>query len=372
MSKLEKRREVQRIKQEAAAWVLRSDRGLTADEQDGFSEWLAADPRHGAQLARHRRHWSRLDKLVQWLPEHSALPNPDLLAPLSRRPFLRFLPASLSLAAAAAIAAAFFAWKPDVLMPARDTPLVTAGPIQGPRVLPDGSTIELNRDAAVTVNFSANERRVRLEEGEAYFTVAKDAGRPFIVTAGGIDVRAVGTAFGVRMDAAVVEVLVTQGRVRIDSLRDTGEAIKTGLQPGDSDMPPGPSASFNADGSSAFLIPVLEANQRAVISLAQKPVPPEIATLTPEEIERMLSWQHRLLDFTAAPLSDVVAEFNRRNAVQLVLIDPELASIRISGSFRSDNIDGFLRLLEAGFNARAERGRESEIILRKAFAPQKP
>ena len=103
-----------------------------------------------------------------------------------------------------------------------------------------------------------------------------------------------------------------------------------------------------------------------MVSLAPQPEPPQIATLTPREIERVLAWQHRLLNFSAAPLSEVVAEFNRHNRVQLVLIDPELAAMRIDASFRSDNIDGFLRLLEMGFGARIEYRGDSEILLRKA------
>jgi transmembrane sensor len=113
-------------------------------------------------------------------------------------------------------------------------------------------------------------------------------------------------------------------------------------------------------------IPILSARQRAVISLAPEAPLPQIATLTPGEIERVLAWQHRMLDFTAAPLNEIVAEFNRRNAVQLVVLDPELASVRISAAIRSDNIDGFVRLLEMGFNVRAERRGDAEIVLRRA------
>jgi transmembrane sensor len=112
------------------------------------------------------------------------------------------------------------------------------------------------------------------------------------------------------------------------------------------------------------LVPVLEARQRAVVSITPTAPTPQIATLTAREIERVLAWQHRLLDFTATPLNAIVAEFNRRNVVQLVVIDPGLASIRVSAALRSDNIEGFVRLLEAGFGARAERRGETEILLR--------
>lgn len=337
------------IARQAAAWVLRCDRGLTASEQDDLSQWLAADPRHGAQLAQHRRHWQRLDRLALWRPEHSTRPNPDLLAPPLRDRLRPFLPVSLLLAAAAAVAAAFF-FRPAAA-PQENPPAIAAVPSEGQRILPDGSVIELNRGAVVTVNYTATERRVRLEQGEAFFTVAKDKAHPFVVTARGVDVRAVGTTFNVRLDAAVVEVLVTEGHVQVNPppREASADAVASGEQP----VEPPP-------------VPLLAANQRAVVSLAPKPELPQIATLTPREIERVLAWQHRLLNFTAAPLSDIVAEFNRHNAVQLVLVDPELASVRISASFRSDNIGGFLRLLEAGFGARTEYRGESEILLRKA------
>jgi transmembrane sensor len=118
---------------------------------------------------------------------------------------------------------------------------------------------------------------------------------------------------------------------------------------------------------------MLEARQRAVVPLAtpmasafapQAPAPePQIATLTPREIERVLAWQHRLLDFNATPISDIVAEFNRRNVTQLAVLDPELAATRMSATLRSDNIDGFVRLLEAGFGVRATQRGEGEILL---------
>lgn len=333
--------------QQAASWLLRWDRGLTPDEQDEFFQWLAADPRHGAELARHRRHWQRLDRLAQWAPEHSVRPNPDLLAPAPWWRVRRLLPVALPLAAAAALAVVFFAWKPEV---SETVPTVAASSSQ--RVMEDGSTIELNRGAEVSVHYSAGERRVRIERGEAFFRVTKDPARPFIVTAAGVAVRAVGTAFNVRMDAAVVEVLVTQGQVALDSDREGLPDALAQTAPA-----PGPSP-----------VPLLEANQRAVISLAPNSEPPQIDKLMPGEIERVLSWQHRLLNFTDTPLSEVVAEFNRRNTVQLVVIDSELASVRVTVAFRSDNIEGFLHLLEAGFGASVERRGESEILVRRRSA----
>ncbi len=215
----------------------------------------------------------------------------------------------------------------------------------GTRALADGTVVELNGAAVIVSDFTSTERRVRLERGEAHFTVTKDAARPFTVTAAGVAVRAVGTAFNVRLADAAVEVLVTEGQVR--------------LQP-----PSAPAPLENSPASPlASPEPMLAARQRAVVAITPSATPPEIATLTPGEIARVLAWQHRLLNFTATPLGDIVAAYNRRNATQLVLADPGLAALRVSASLRSDNVHGFVRLLETGFGVRAELRGDSEILL---------
>lgn len=326
----------------AADWVLRCDRGLSASEQDDFSAWLAADPRHREELARHRGHWRRLDRLAEWRPEHGAVPNPDLLAPPSRRRVAPWTWAGVAVAAAAAVVAILLVSpvRPDA---GADTEPTAPGPSQ--RLLADGSMVELNRDAEIAVAFGAGERRVELLRGEAMFSVQRDVQRPFVVVARGVAVRALGTAFNVRVDAGVVEVLVTEGTVQVE---------------------PPPSASpASALSAATSAPPLLQARQRAVIDLAPARLAPQIATLTAGEVERVLAWQHRQLDFTAAPLAQIVAEFNRRNVVQLVVVDPGLAAERISATFRSDNIAGFVRLLEVGFGAQAEQRGESEIVLRR-------
>ena len=332
-----------RAADEAAAWVIRCDRGLSAAEQDAFLEWLGADARHGEHLARHCGHWDRLAPLAEWRPEHSTRPNPDLLAPANHGRRWFWPATALTAAAGFAVLLALRSptWPSPVAAPTRAT--VVHEPTATRRVLEDGTVVELNRDAKLTVAYSPVARRVRLERGEAHFTVTKNPARPFVVTARGMDVHAVGTAFNVRLDTATVEVLVTEGRVRVD------------------ETPPAASA---APAPRASLVPLLEAGQRAVVSLETQSAPPRIATLTAGEIERVLAWQHRMLEFTSAPLAEIAAEFNRRNRLQLVVLDPELAAVRMSASFRSDNIEGFVRLAEVGFGARAERRSDTELVLR--------
>lgn len=329
--------------QQAATWVLRQDRGLTATEQDELLEWLTADRRHGAALARHKRNWDRLNRLGQWLPEHSPQPNPDLLAPASR-PRFRLLtgrPAWLiPLGLAAALVLGALVWWPRSSAPVA-APAIAS--IES-RTLEDGSVVELNRGAIISVLFTPAERRVQLERGEAHFTVAKNKDRPFIVSAGGIAVRAVGTAFNVRLDSTAVKVLVTEGVVQVNQ-----------------------TATSNAQPSTLNAQPLqLTAGERTSVSLTEPTQIPQVVAALPEQVEQILAWQPRMLDFTAIPLLGVVEEFNRRNApIELVVADAAVARTEVSASLRSDNIEGFIRLLEAGFGVRAERAGDT-ITLRKA------
>lgn len=317
----------------ASGWIVRSSRGLTAEEQDEYSAWLAADPRHGVWLAKRRQAWSEFDVLTEWRPEHSAEPNPDLLAaPRKRRraPRLAFL---LALAAGVAVALVVLRRAPVE----KNEPAAVVVVRYESRALDDGSVVELNGGAQIEVRFTEEERRVRLVRGEAHFQVAKNPLRPFVVEAGGVAVRAVGTAFNVLLGGHDVEVLVTEGRVRVD--------------------PPAASAA----ASSA---PDVSAGQRVVVALTggQAPI---VTVVSDEEIARRLAWQPRLLDFSATPLADVAAEFNRRNRTQLVLADPALREMPIVASFRSDNLDGFVRMLELSAGVTAERTGDT-VVLRRA------
>lgn len=327
--------EAQARSRTAAEWFAKRDRGLTAAEQDEFLQWLAAHPRHGEWFALHRRLGGDFSVLAQWRPEHSEEPNPDLLARPRRR--LRWL-MPLGLAAAASLALAFVWWQ--AAMPAVETEVANAAAYER-RILADGSTVELNRGAVVTVAFTAGERRVVLVRGEALFTVAKNPARPFVVRAGGVDVRAVGTAFNVRLDAASLEVLVTEGRVQVQSP---------------------PAAGTSAVPASAP--PEVTAGQRATVSLTAA-TQPQIVAVSVEESARLLAWQPQLLDFSSVPLGRAIVEFNRRNRVQFVIADAELAAMPIVASIRSDNVERFARFLADTPGVVVERRGADEIVLRR-------
>ena len=328
----------EKVELEAALWVVRLERGLTAAEQDQFLDWLGADPRHGEALTQQKAGWTRLNLLADWRPVHGAKPNRDLLAPpppgaacRRRRRAARFIPGALAAAAAVALGVFLFQTeKPS------DATVMAIAPGQialiERRTLEDGSVVELNRGAELRVNYSAGERHIELSRGEAHFQVAKDPSRPFTVRAGTVTVRAVGTAFNVQRRTFSVDVVVTEGTVDVRTPKPA--------HPGD------PAAVEAAR---------VEAGHRCVVSLASDS-PPAVVAVTPEDTARLLAWQPTVLDFAEAPLSAIIAEFNRRNApFQISVDDPGLADLPLSASLRSDNVEGFLRLLEGGFGLEVER-----------------
>ena len=339
--------DVRRIDREAAAWLILRDRGFSAPEQDAFFQWLALDPRHGDWFARHQATWTEFNLLAEWKPEHSAEPNPDLLAklPRKRRAAMRWAWFG-GFAAAASIAMGLVLWLPGD----RDETISTHAGSRAPaitnayerRVLEDGSVVELNRGTKLEIFYTALERRVRLDRGEAAFTVTKNPARPFIVRAGGVDVRAVGTAFNVRFDAKQIHVLVTEGKVRVDDALK-GATVLAVTTPGE--------------------IPVLTAGQQVTIDVAPT-VPTPVMQASTDEITRQLAWRPELLEFSSTPLSQVVEAFNRRNTIQIAVADQALLEMPIVASFRSDNVEGFVRLLELTGGVSAEHV-GTRIVLRR-------
>ncbi|MBL9186713.1 MAG: FecR domain-containing protein [Opitutaceae bacterium] len=329
----------------AAEWVMRQDRGLSPEEQDAFLHWLATDPRHSVAMSRQRRAWEAFDRLAGLQSSVQTLPDPDLLAPAAphaRRPARwRFAWVAAPLAAAAAVAFAIWSFRPGPpasreIPPNVSAALALVNPIEE-RVLADGSTVRLNRGAVVTVEFLPGERRVRLERGEAAFDVAKNATRPFVVVSSGVSVRAVGTAFNVRLGESAVEVIVTEGRVAV----------------------------VGDQASPDTLPPTVDAGQRAVVPLTVGDSGPAVSTLSPDDLSRRLAWQPRMLSFSDEPLAAILKEFNRHNPITLRLGgEPALQGLRLTARFRSDNVEGFLRLLASDFGVKVQPGNEDEVLLR--------
>lgn len=329
----------------ALAWFARCQQGLSDDQEQEFQDWLCADPRHAELFNEFDGTWTLLGRMNQSAATTVPVPAPSLV----NWPRLwRRLAISLA-AAAAALAVAYVSW----WRPAHYRgEAVTEIGAQRILRLPDGSVASLNTDSALVTAFTPSERRIRLERGEAHFAVAKNPDRPFIVEAAGVSVRAVGTAFNVRVDAQTVEILVSEGKVRVDNAA-SGQSLLA---------PPTDRDGVALPGLDP---PVLTSGQKAVVALPEVAVPvesnPLLAAVVPvstEEIRRELAWQERRLDFELAPLGEIVAEFNRYNRHKLVIRDPALARQRYGGSFKPDDPAGFVRMLRENYGIAVE---ETEI-----------
>jgi transmembrane sensor len=222
-----------------------------------------------------------------------------------------------------------------------------ATPVGGLASVPlrDGSNITLNTATEVHVALTGKERDVELAHGEAFFEVAKDAKRPFVVNAGKKRVIAVGTQFSVLRDGDDIRVIVSEGTVRIED-----RVARSGAGPQPPALPLTAASSPDAVLLSAGS--VAHAGDAGV--LVQKE--------TPSETQEQLSWRTGVLMFRDQTLGEAAAEFNRYNERQIVIQDPTIASLKIEGNFRATNVDAFVRLLESGFPVRATES-DSQILL---------
>ena len=181
-------------------------------------------------------------------------------------------------------------------------------------VLSDGSTVELNARSRMRIRYTEHERRVDLLDGQALFTVAKNASRPFVVESRGTLVRAVGTQFDVYNKNSGTTVTVLEGTVVV-----TPESA--------------PSQSVPS---------LINAGQQIVIGAEGRPkkvqkANPGVAT----------AWTHRELIFEDTPLQDVATEFNRYNRRQLLIRDPSLQAFAIDGVFSSTDPAALVNFLKA-------------------------
>jgi transmembrane sensor len=334
----------------ASSFIARRESGAWTDaDAAALEQWLAESVGHRAAYYRLNAGWERLGRLKalgadrglgpEWVadqappatldqrvpPRHRARPGVG-----SGRRHRRLWAAAASLAL---LAVGLYTW--HTLGWQRDR---YATPIGATETLPlaDGSRVLLNTNSAIHIAFSPSERRVDLEQGEAYFEVAHDQTRPFVVKVGGERVIAVGTQFAVRQDGAVLRVSVTQGTVRLargeSPLAAAGQLVHSpGGSPGDAAQVLLPAGSIARVESQAVLV------QRRPVS----------------EVEQSLSWRSGILTFRDTPLAEAVAEFNRYNTRRIVIRDSALANLQVGGIFRATKIDPFVHLLQQGLPVEA-------------------
>jgi transmembrane sensor len=282
----------------------------------------------------HRENKRAAEDALQWL--RGAHAEAALTAEVGRRVHARRRRRAVLFAGAGVAALAVGLWFFSDVRPTVSSPRTAIVTEPRRQTLGDGSVVILREGAEIVADFSAATRRVSLRRGEAHFAVEKDAARPFVVSANGVEVRAVGTAFSVGLGSAAVEVLVTHGRVAVE-----------------------PAARSAA---------LVDAGQRARVPATGGA--PEVNALSANELAQALAWRAPQIEFSRTPLAEAVALINARLApagsrrLSVDPVDETLRELRLSGFLAADNTEGFLLLLENNFGVRADRSGTGAIVLR--------
>ncbi|AJA11200.1 anti-FecI sigma factor FecR [Sphingopyxis fribergensis] len=298
----------------AAEWVARMDTGIWSNADDEqLGKWLREDEQHEGALVHAQALWTviALDRSeLQDEPRGSA-------RRFDRRKFLLGTGGAL----AASVVGSLYLFNSDMgyATDVGETRRVA---------LTDGSIAAINTDSKLDVKIVENERRIKIEKGEAWFQVTKDPQRPFIVEAGEVRVRAVGTAFSVRRRGDGAEILVSEGVV---------EAWAVGTRTKSVRLPAGSKIRIRNNGS--------------------------VDGRSSEEqvIERALAWRSGKIDLAGTRVDAAIAEMNRYNRRQIVLGDPILAAERIDGVFQTNDPEGFARVIAGSFSRSVDIANSNEI-----------
>jgi len=318
----------------AADWFSRVRSGAMSDiEESALETWLDRDPSHQSAYDAVERTWNALE-LVRLHPRVLAMR--DSLP--ARRPFRlsRYLPPKAIAASAAVFLAGAIAFGVHTTSaPPTPTPagqfashVYRTGAAERTVIsLPDGSEVLLGENARLRTIADPSHRALRLEQGRAFFRVAKDATHPFVVQADGRTITAVGTAFEVRVDRGAVAVTLVEGRVRVQTPVTAVDPanVRTG-QP--------------ARGSTAMETTEMVAGSRLAAG-------PQGWSVSRDDVDESTRWTRDQLVFEARPLAEVAAQMNLRSPRKIVVLDDAVGRTLISGNFRPGDVDGFAGALAA-------------------------
>jgi transmembrane sensor len=308
----------QDIEAKAAEWLMRREQPPWSQaDQAALDEWLNDSMSHKAAFWRLEHAWQMADRM-------GALSARDI-APRARRtdlPLKRWQAGALAVSLLLAIAFIGLHSRPTLTpQPSVDTFDTEVG---GHRIVPlvDGSRIELNTATILRTMISNERRDVWLDRGEAFFEVAHIEDSAFVVHAGPRMITVVGTQFSVRRDGDKITVAVVKGRVRVEDTTPRESRATITVTQGDVAIGLGPSTM-----------------------VVSKPV---------AAVEDKLAWRDGRLVFNGTSLAEVAEDFNRYNRQQLLISDPSVAAIRISGTFKAANAEAFVRLLKEAYGLKVE------------------
>lgn len=314
---------------ELVAWFLRRHAAQwTAADEQAFQDWLAV-PENQAAYARWEADWQLMDAMpqsaadrlrAQVAADRSARATLPASAPRRRHLLARGL--ALAGVAAMATSGGWLAWQHLQTQPVYEQAFATRKGQQSDVTLPDGSQLRLDTGTALQATFLRGRREIRLNEGQAMFSVTADAQRPFLVVAGPVTVTVVGTRFSVRRTPQLpgregVEIAVEEGRVRVvhaDDVAPSGALAGQALE-----LTPGQKLVFAGDGRQSVLSKVA--------------------------VDDIAPWRSMQLSFSDVPLRSAVAEMERYGDMGIAAIAPEAAALRLSGTFDPRNPAAARRLL---------------------------
>ncbi len=337
------------IEAEACAWIaqLDGDQRPTAEDLAALREWAKRSSLHYAELVRLSELFGELNVLTELaIPLEDVEKRPGLNR--SSRIFASIATprraGALATMLVAAIATAFVFFGSAERQASVDLVYSTMIGQQREVLLSDGSTIELNTDTQVEVDFDRERRKIRLLRGEVHFSVTKDPARPFVVYAGTGMVRAVGTAFTVQLDDSKVDVTVTEGTVELASVKNVD------LRDGSNEL---------TDTMTAEPLAILNAGQSAKFDGESEVV----ETIDQTTMARKLSWRDGMLVFSGESLGVVVAEVSRYTALDIRFADSALQEIPIGGYFKVGETEALFDVLESGFGVKVVRVSDSVVEL---------
>jgi transmembrane sensor len=318
------------IEDQAAKWLVKLDLDDSPELRAEFQKWLASGPKNHAIYLRLEKGWRRADYLQNVRPLDGGVNEnvldtfPGALSPEVQRARAQRPARRLTVATTAAILVVGLLAGSWLVYSRLEWQVYRTNRGGFQRIaLQDGSIALLNTNSELRVRLSRGRRQIELRSGEALFMVAHDTARPFDVKAGDTIVRAVGTAFSVRLrEHRQVDVLVTEGRVAIDP----------------------PDDSLNSQLAQSIPLPhmsVLTAGETVRVKAHKL----QVRHIDGELVNRALAWTKGRLLFDRVTLVEAVAEFNRYNRRQLVIDDTAIADLHISGSFDPTDLDSFVAAL---------------------------
>lgn len=341
MGKLHRLPSIEDSEREASVWFARMNADdVSTSDRAHFAAWLAAHPRHAKCYAELSATWQELVKSAPLVRAvYFGQSMNAAAAPPARKRWL-----------AGAVAACFTAfvlaagW--NVYKQKEETRFQTAIGEQAAVALPDGSSLNLNTNSRVWVDYSQSSRVIRLERGEAYFKVAHDTQRPFWVRAGNYWVRAVGTEFNVYLRPTGVEVTVSEGTVQV-------------VNAAANDSPPS-DAALTRSAAAVTAGQQADAHGRAEV----------IRALNSAQLSRLLAWRRSSLYFQDQPLGEVVDELMRYTTLKIEFQDEALRQMPVGGTFQTspEGAEALLTMLRDGFGTTIRRDGEDHVYIEGAAA----